>query len=93
MDPKQYLCELFCRFEELLPIFLQFIRSRQTDGRQVVLVAHNARRFDVPFLINEFQRCKVEIPEDWLFVDTLPIARRLVKPDGRLLLFNANLLF
>ncbi|ONK63292.1 uncharacterized protein A4U43_C07F13460 [Asparagus officinalis] len=70
------------RFKELVPILLQYIRSRQTDGRQVALFAHNGRGFDVPFLIHEFRRCKVEIPEDWLFVDTLPLARKLVKPDG-----------
>lgn len=53
------------------------------DGRPVIWVAHNGRRFDVPFMIKEFQRCSVEIPPDWMFVDTLPLARQLVKADGR----------
>lgn len=70
------------RFEELIPILLKYIKSRQRDGKQVILVAHNGRRFDVPFLISEFQRCSVEIPQDWLFLDTLYIARQLVNPDG-----------
>lgn len=51
-------------------------------GKPVLWVAHNGRSFDVPFLIFEFQRCKVEIPGDWLFVDTLPIARQLVDSNG-----------
>lgn len=67
------------RFDELLPMLLQYIRSRQKDGKQIALFAHNARRFDVPFLIKEFQRCSVEVPDDWLFVDTLPLARQLAK--------------
>ena len=87
-----YLRKLYCRFEELLPILLQFIKSCQRDGKQIALVAHNARRFDVPFLNREFQRCEVEVPEDWLFVDTLPLARKLLKLDGRSLLFNSSLL-
>ncbi|CAL9777403.1 unnamed protein product, partial [Musa acuminata subsp. burmannicoides] len=71
------------RFRELVPILLQYVRSRQVDGRPVIWVAHNGRRFDVPFMIKEFQRCSVEIPPDWMFVDTLPLARQLVKADGR----------
>lgn len=52
-------------------------------GKPVLWVAHNGRRFDVPFIIKEFQRCSEEVPADWLFMDTLPLARQLVKPDGR----------
>lgn len=37
------------RMEELIPILLQYIRSRQKPGGYVLLVAHNARTFDVPF--------------------------------------------
>jgi len=54
------------------------------DGKPVMWVAHNARSFDVPFLIFEFRRCKVEMPGDWLLVDTLPIARQLVDSNGML---------
>uniref|UniRef100_A0A0A9CUW5 Exonuclease domain-containing protein n=1 Tax=Arundo donax TaxID=35708 RepID=A0A0A9CUW5_ARUDO len=70
------------RFGELIPILLQYIWSRQMDGKPVLWVAHNGRSFDVPFLIFEFRRCKVEMPGDWLFVDTLPIARQLVDSNG-----------
>ena len=51
-------------------------------GKPVMWVAHNGKSFDVPFLIFEFERCKQEMPGDWLFVDTLPIARQLVESDG-----------
>ncbi|KAM0954458.1 putative exodeoxyribonuclease III [Dioscorea sansibarensis] len=70
------------RFDELIPIILQYVRSRQIDGKPVVFIAHNGRRFDIPFIISEFQRCSTEIPNDWLFLDTLPLASKLVKPDG-----------
>ncbi|MQL94274.1 hypothetical protein Taro_026926 [Colocasia esculenta] len=70
------------RMEDLIPILIRYVRSRQTSGKPVLWVAHNARRFDVPFIVNEFKRCSVEVPSDWFFVDTLPLARQLVKPDG-----------
>lgn len=72
----------FCRMEELIPILLQYVKSRQKPGGFVVLIAHNARNFDVPFLIEEFSRCSYEIPPDWLFVDTLPLAREAMKSKG-----------
>ncbi|XP_074311728.1 exonuclease DPD1, chloroplastic/mitochondrial [Silene latifolia] len=70
------------RMEELIPILLQFVKSRQKPDAPVILVAHNARTFDVPFLKSEFDRCSFEIPSDWLFLDTLPISRRLWKSKG-----------
>jgi len=70
------------RFGELIPILLQYVWSRQMDGKPVLWIAHNGRSFDVPFLFFEFRRCKVEMPGDWLFVDTLPIARQLVDSKG-----------
>ncbi|KAI0510693.1 hypothetical protein KFK09_011302 [Dendrobium nobile] len=69
-------------FEELIPILLQFVSSRQRSSRPVLWIAHNGRRFDVPFLIREFKRCSMEIPEDWYFLDTLYLARQLRKSDG-----------
>ncbi|KAK4273412.1 hypothetical protein QN277_021821 [Acacia crassicarpa] len=70
------------RMEDLIPILLQYIQSRQKPGGYVLLVGHNARCFDVPFIINEFTRCSVEIPPNWLFADTLPLARELKKSIG-----------
>lgn len=73
---------LLNRMQDLIPIMLKFVESRKLDGKPVVFIAHNGRKFDVPFFIREFRRCSFEIPSDWLFVDTLPLARKLVKPDG-----------
>ena len=71
-----------CRMEDLIPILLHYVRSRQKPGGYVLWVAHNARCFDVPFIINELRRCSTEIPPNWLFVDTLPLARELMKSGG-----------
>lgn len=68
---------------ELIPILLQYIESRQVHGEQVLLAAHNARRFDVPFLIEAFRRCSFDIPHDLLFLDTLPLAREVMKSYGK----------
>lgn len=68
--------------KELIPILMEYIQSRQKPGGQVLWIGHNARTFDVPFLIKEFSRCSTEIPKDWLFMDTLPLARELVKSGG-----------
>lgn len=68
--------------EELIPILLQYVQSRQKPRGYVLLVGHNARTFDVPFIINEFSRCSIEIPPNWLFADTLPLARELMKSGG-----------
>ncbi|KAL0335456.1 UNVERIFIED_CONTAM: Exonuclease DPD1, chloroplastic/mitochondrial [Sesamum radiatum] len=68
--------------KDLIPIFLQYVRSRQIPGGVVVLVSHNGRTFDVPFLKKEFSRCSYEIPSDWLFADTLPLARAVMKSKG-----------
>ncbi|KAK7850820.1 exonuclease dpd1, partial [Quercus suber] len=61
--------------DDLIPILLLFVRSRQKPGEYVVLAAHNARSFDVPFLRSGFTRCKAEFPSNWLFVDALTLAR------------------
>ena len=68
--------------EDLIPILLQFVRSRQKPGGYVVLAAYNARSFDVPFLCSEFTRCKAEFPSNWFFVDTLTLAREMMKSKG-----------
>ena len=71
------------RMVDLIPILLQYVKSRQKPGGQVLWVAHNARCFDVPFLIKEFNRCSKDIPSDWIFLDTLAMARELTKSGGR----------
>lgn len=75
-------CSNVPRFKELIPILRGYVELRKIPNEPILLVAHNARRFDVPFLINEFRRCSEEIPSDWLFLDTLQLARELEKLDG-----------
>ncbi|XP_057439032.1 exonuclease DPD1, chloroplastic/mitochondrial isoform X2 [Lotus japonicus] len=66
------------RMEDLIPILLHYVRSREKPGGYVLWVAHNARSFDVPFFINELGRSSVKIPSNWLFLDTLPLGRELM---------------
>ncbi|KAK7284412.1 hypothetical protein RJT34_19158 [Clitoria ternatea] len=70
------------RMEDLIPILMHYIRSREKPGGYVLWVAHNARCFDVPFIMHELRRCSIEIPRNWLFLDTLPLARELMKSGG-----------
>ncbi|KAE9593709.1 putative DNA-directed DNA polymerase [Lupinus albus] len=70
------------RMEDLVPILMRYVQSRQKPEGHVLLVGHNARTFDVPFIIHEFHRCSTEIPPNWLFLDTLPLARDLMKLEG-----------
>ncbi|ONI28147.1 hypothetical protein PRUPE_1G126500 [Prunus persica] len=70
------------RMAELIPILVEYIKSRQVPGGHVILAAHNARCFDVPFLLKEFSCCSFDVPPDWLFLDTLALARELRKLHG-----------
>lgn len=45
----------------------------------VVLIAHNADSFDTPFLQNEFRRNDVQLPQEWIFLDSLKWSRRYRK--------------
>ncbi|CAN0897193.1 Exonuclease DPD1, chloroplastic/mitochondrial [Linum grandiflorum] len=67
------------RMRELIPILLKFVESRRKPDGYVLMVAHNGRTFDVPFLKSEFERCNVEFPSSWLFYCTLPLARQALK--------------
>ncbi|KAL7003134.1 hypothetical protein U1Q18_004292 [Sarracenia purpurea var. burkii] len=70
------------RMQDLIPILMKYVESRQKPGGTVLWIAHNARCFDVPFLIKEFSRCSVEVPPDWRFMDALPLAREAMKLEG-----------
>ncbi|KAK2645084.1 hypothetical protein Ddye_020279 [Dipteronia dyeriana] len=72
------------RMEDLIPILMQHTKNRQVPKGHALFIAHNGRRFDVPFLIKEFSRCNMDIPTDWLFLDTLPLAREYMKLYGPL---------
>ena len=51
-------------------------------GQNVLLVAHNARSFDVRFLQEEYARCGRTMPSHWRFVDSLEIALRHIAKNG-----------
>jgi DNA polymerase-3 subunit epsilon len=61
-------------FKAVILRFLQFC-----DGN-VALVAHNGDNFDLPFLRAEMKRAGLEIPANWIFIDSLKWARRY-RPD------------
>lgn len=48
------------------------------DG--AIIVGHNARRFDMPLLENEFFRCGISPPKPKVILDTLECVRRLKIP-------------
>lgn len=70
------------RMEELIPILLQYIRSRLRPNGFVVLIAHNGRIFDVPFLSHEFSRCSYKFPSNIVYLDTISMARDIRKSKG-----------
>jgi hypothetical protein len=70
----------FARAAELLEEFVETAR-RGGGGAPVLLAAHNARQFDAGFLQAEYRRLGRELPDDWRFVDTLPLARRQLDKD------------
>lgn len=69
--------------KEAIASLLKWVKSRQTDSKLVVLVAHNGHCFDFPFLVRTIEQNDNQVPNDWLLFDTLPFARQLRHPDGR----------
>lgn len=63
-------------------MLLAYVRSRQAPVKPVLWIAHNAKRFDIPFLDQEFDCCSAQVPADWLFVDSLLLTKKLKKLDG-----------
>ncbi|KAL4290857.1 hypothetical protein GQ457_14G016450 [Hibiscus cannabinus] len=71
------------RMKDFIPILVRFIGSRQQIlGSPCLFIAHNARCFDVPFLIKEFRRCSMDIPYNYWFFDTCPLGRQWMKLNG-----------
>lgn len=71
------------RMKDFIPILMHYIRSRQQiPGSLSLFIAHNARGFDVPFLVKEFSRCSMTIPSNWRFLDSAPLGRKLMKSNG-----------
>ncbi|KAE8724110.1 Detected protein of confused Function [Hibiscus syriacus] len=56
-------------------------RSQRIPGSPCLLIAHNARCFDVP-LMKEFTRCSMDIPYNYWFFDNGPLGREWMKLNG-----------
>ncbi|KAJ3683652.1 hypothetical protein LUZ60_013879 [Juncus effusus] len=68
--------------KELIPILLEFVKSRRIQGKPVVLIAHNGKSFDFPFLKIQMRICGFDIPNDWLFLDSLNLAKQCTNIKG-----------
>lgn len=64
---------------EVMAAFVDFVESRRKGSGEVILVAHNGRRFDVPFIMKECYECSMAIPSHWYFVDTIDLAKTMLK--------------
>ena len=71
----------FAMAAEQLEAFVDRAREAR-PGAPVLLVAHNARQFDAAFLQHEYRRLGRELPTNWRFCDTLPLARAMLRPTG-----------
>ena len=58
---------------------VQFVQKCSTPRDVPVLVAHNGRIFDNRMLMAEFRRSGTKMPSNWLWLDTLPLARQLLQ--------------
>ena len=59
------------------PVFKNFANEIGQLMNGAVVVGHNARKFDMPLLQNEFYRCGVSPPKPEAILDTLEAVRRL----------------
>ena len=59
------------------------------NNENVYLIAHNNYRFDELVLKKEYERCNRKIPNNFIFIDTLPLCRNLLPLSNyRLSTFN-----
>ena len=62
------------------PVFKECANELAELMEGAVIVGHNARKFDMPLLQNEFYRCGISPPKPLVVLDTLEAARRLKIP-------------
>ena len=62
------------------PIFKECASELSELMEGAVIVGHNARKFDMPLLQNEFYRCGITPPRPLVVLDTLEAVRRLKIP-------------
>ena len=63
-----------------LPAFKEFTTRISDLIEGAIIVGHNARKFDMPLLENEFYRCGINPPKPLAVLDTLEMVRRLKIP-------------
>ena len=66
------------KFEEIVDNLEKDIECKNKDDK-TYLIAHNNTSFDEPFLKEEYRRIRREVPTNYIFIDTLPISRELLK--------------
>ena len=68
-------------FTKAMLLMIDFIQRTCPPGKQPVLIAHNGNNYDFKLLTSECLRAGLEVPSDWLTLDTLPLARvsRLIR--------------
>ena len=59
------------------PVFKECANELAELMEGAVIVGHNARKFDMPLLQNEFYRCGISPPKPLVVLDTLEAVRRL----------------
>ena len=63
--------------------FIDFINYHcPTEDFVPVLIAHNGKTFDIPFLDMEFACAGMQIPAKWHYMDTLSMARSVINQDA-----------
>lgn len=78
---NQTYCRALLR-REVVQQFMDFVDSHCSSEDIVpVLIAHNGKSFDIPFLALEFAREGFQIPPNWHFLDTLLVARRVINKE------------
>jgi DNA polymerase III epsilon subunit family exonuclease len=65
------------KFKEIISDLEKDIECKNKDDK-TYLVAHNNIGFDEPFLREEYRRINRKVPENYVFIDTLPISRKLL---------------
>ena len=62
------------------PVFKECANELAELMEGAVIVGHNARKFDMPLLQNEFYRCGISPPKPLVVLDTLEAVRRVKIP-------------
>lgn len=57
---------------------IEEISSVALPQDRVVIMAHNGAKFDEPILRSEFARCGLSIPNNWIFVDSIPLFKSCI---------------